>query len=122
MNLRYLLLLLAFTLRPGPAVAQAATHGINVTWTQATCPVACTITKNTVYSAATAAGPFTVLFTSTAPITSYLVPLTTANQGTQACFEVSATTTIESPLSSPAVCQTFPVSGGAPSNVQATPQ
>ena len=103
-------------------VCAFAQHGINISWTQGTCQSTCTITKNTVYSAPTAAGPFTAIYTSTAPITSYLVPLTTSNQGVQACFEVSAWTTIESPLSSPAVCQTFPVQGGAPSSVSATQQ
>jgi hypothetical protein len=108
-----------FALLTGVAFAQ---HGIELTWTQGTCTQSCTITKNTVYSAPTATGPFTPIYTSTAAITSYLVPLTTSNQGVQACFEVSAWTTIESPLSSPAVCQTFPVQGGAPSAVSATQQ
>jgi hypothetical protein len=113
-------LLLMWLVLIGAAQAQ---HGIKVSWTQSTgCQTACTITKNTVYSAPSAAGPFTAVFTSTTPITSYLDPLTTTNQGLQACYEVSAWTTIESPLSSPAVCQTFPVQAGAPGAVQAVQQ
>ncbi len=101
-----------------PAFAQ---HGINLSWTQSTCPQTCTITKNTIYQAPTTAGPFTAIYTSSNPITSYLVPLTTTNEGTAACWEISATTTIESPLSSP-TCNTFPLQAGAPSSVQSAPQ
>lgn len=104
------------------ALSQSTQHGINVTWNQGTCPVACTITKNSVYRSTTGStGTYTKIFDSTTPITSYLDPVTTANQGTQACYEVTAWTTIESPLSSP-VCQTFPVQAGAPSSVSATQQ
>ena len=102
-----------------PAFAQ---HGIKLAWTQGTCTPTCTITKNTVYSAPTAAGPFVPIFTSTAPITSYLDPLTTANQGGQACYTVTAWTAIESAQSTPPVCQTFPVQGNPPTTVSATQQ
>jgi hypothetical protein len=97
-------------------------HGINLNWTQGACTPSCTITKNTVYRAATSSGPFTAIYTSTAPIVSYLDPLTQQNQGTQACYVVTAWTTIESPQSAPPACATFPVQSGAPSAVSASAQ
>jgi hypothetical protein len=103
-----------------PLSAAAQQHGINVTWAQGTCTPTCTITKNTVYRGTSSAGPFTAIYTSTAPITSYLDPLTTTNGGTQACYVVTAWTAIESNQSTPAICQTFPVQAGAPSSVQAS--
>lgn len=115
------LLLLVFVLI---ANTQTTQHGILLTWTQGTCPAGttCTITKNTVYSAPVSTGPFTAIFTSTSPITSYLDPLTTSNQGKQACYAVTSWTTIESPMSSPPVCNTFPVQSGAPQGLATSQQ
>src|SRR5277367_2555314 len=91
-----------------PAAAQVQ-HGINLTWVQSTgCTPTCTLTKNSVYRGATSAGPFTQIYTSTVPVTSYLDPLTSTNGGTQACYTVTAWTQIESNQST-AVCQTFPL-------------
>jgi len=114
-------LFLAAVLLSVPAFAQ---HGLNVQWTQSLgCgSTPCTITKNSVYRGTTASGPFTLVETSNSPTTSYLDPLTTANQGTQACYVITAWTTIESAQSSPAVCATFPMQASSPSGVSATPQ
>lgn len=100
--------------------AQSPQHGINVQWTQGVC-TGCTVLKNSVYSSPTATGTFTLLFTSTTPITSYLDPLTQSNQGTQNCYKVTAWTTIES-AQSPSVCATFPTQAAAPTGPTATPQ
>ena len=116
---KYLLALLLFA-----ATQALAQHGINVVWSQSTgCgSQTCTITKNSVYRGTSSAGPFTLVETSSTPATSYLDPLTTANQGTQACYVVTAWTTIESAQSSPAACATFPVQATTPLAVSATPQ
>ena len=120
---RSLLVTLLATLILG-AVPLFAQHGINVTWAQSTgCgSTPCTITKNSVYRGTSLTGPFTLVSTSATPSTSYLDPVTTSNQGTQACYVVTAWTTIESAQSSPAVCATFPVQATAPSGVSATSQ
>jgi len=110
-------ILFAILLMASPAFAQ---HGIKLTWTQGTC-TSCTLTMNTVYRGSTLTGPFTAIFTSTSPITSYLDPLTSSNQGTQACYVVTVWTVIESNQSN-AACQTFPTQAQAPSNVTATQQ
>ena len=88
-------------------------HGIQLNWTQSITPG---ITHNAVYTSPTKGGPYTLLFTSTTPITTYLVPQTTTNQGTFACFVVTATAIIESSYSNE-TCSTFPVSPIPPSGL-----
>lgn len=96
--------------------AQAAQHGILLTWTQAPTP---NVTTNTLYSAPTTAGPFTLLKAIPAA-TSFQIALTNANGGTSACYEVSATAAgmDESALSAP-VCATFPLQTGVVTGVSA---
>lgn len=102
-----LILLVCLLVAASAAHAQAAQHGINLTWVQSDTP---SIVSDSVYSAPTAAGPFTKIYTSPAAITNYLVPVTNLNAGTPACFEVSATAqgSDESALTAP-VCLTFPL-------------
>lgn len=103
-------------------LANAATpHGINLSWTQST---SSSLALNTVYAAPTSAGPFQQIFQSTSPITSYLDPLTTSNQGTQRCYVVTVTnsTGIESVQSTPPACGTFPLFPLPVSNVSGVPQ
>jgi len=94
-----------FLLLAGNALAQTTTHGVKLAWTQST---STGIKLNTVYQSAVSGGPYTAIFTSTAPLTNYLVPLTTSNQGTSACFVVTATAQIESVVSNE-TCLSFPV-------------
>ena len=60
-------------------------HGINLTWTQSTSPG---VTSNNVYRGASATGPWTQIYKSTAPITSYLDQ--TGTPGTTYYYSVSA--------------------------------
>lgn len=93
-------------------------HGILLTWIQSTSPG---ITANSVFTGPHN-GPYTLITKSSAPITSYEVTLTPANQGTQACFVVTASATglLDSQYSTE-TCNTFPVQAGVPSSVQSTP-
>lgn len=110
---------IAFVLfAPIAAVSQTAQHGIAVTWTQTT---DAGVQLNTVYRSATPGGPYTAVFTSTAPVTSYFDPLTPALQGTQACYVVTATDIIESAKSTEA-CATFPAPPPAPTSPKAVKQ
>lgn len=114
--LTFILCLMAIvTVSCFPVHAQAA-HGVRLTWTQSTTPG---ITSNTVYQAPTGTGTYSKIFTSSTPITTYDVALTTANGGTSQCWEVTATLLIES-FPSTFVCATFPVQTGTPSGLSAT--
>jgi hypothetical protein len=99
-------LILSLALFFGRSVtAQAAGHGIKLTWTQSTTP---SLTANTVYRSAVSGGPYTLVWTGS-PTTSYNDPMTSTNQGTKACYVVTATATgmVESQNSNES-CNTFP--------------
>lgn len=89
-------------------------HGIKLTWTQSTSPG---LTANTVYRSTVSGGPYTQIWTG-APTTSYNDPMTNSNQGTKACYVVTATAApqLESPFSNE-TCNTFPSQTQAPSGV-----
>ena len=56
------------------AVAQN-THTIQLTWTQGSCSgiTGCVVTGNNVYSSQTSGGPYTQVFSSATPITTYTI-------------------------------------------------
>ena|ERR1700687_1300127 len=85
--------------------AQAAGHGIKLTWTQSPSP---NLTANTVYRGTVSGGPYTQIWTGTPTIT-YNDPMTPSNQGTKACYVVTATASgmLESQQSAES-CSTFP--------------
>lgn len=61
-------------------------HGVTLNWTQTPSPVA----SDNVYSSTTSGGPYTKIFSSSAPITTYFLPLTNANSGIKTFFVTSA--------------------------------
>ena len=98
-------------------IAQAAGHGIKLTWTQSTSPG---LTANTVYRGSVSGGPYTQIWTGS-PTTSYSDPMTSSNQGTKACYVVTATASgmLESPYSTES-CNTFPTQTSQVSGVTTT--
>lgn len=113
MRLRTILCILALAV---PSFAQAASHGILVTWTQTTDP---NVTANSVYRAVSG-GSYTSIFKSTTPITALLD--TTGIVGTVYCYKSTAWVgSTESAQSDPTpVCLPFPPS--PPTNVNASKQ
>ena len=116
--MRKLALLIAWSSLYGSLGNAQTGHGIQLSWTQTTDT---SVQFNTVYRSATPGGPYTAIFTSVAPITTYFDPLTSALQGTQACYVVTATDVLESAKSTEA-CATFPAPPPAPTGTKAVRQ
>ncbi len=119
MNMKKLLIISVFLLALVALCVAQTGHGISLTWVQSTTP---NIINNKVYQGAINGGPYTLIFTSAGGIITYQVPLTAANQGTKACFVVTATAQgdTESAFSNE-TCNTFPLSTQPASNLQSTP-
>lgn len=114
--MRTLLVFVVLTLSLG-AMAQTQ-HGILNNWTNVGSPA-----SNNVYSSTKSGGPYNKIFSSTAPITTYLDPLTNANSGIKTCYVVSSVfpVTGESAFSNES-CATFPMFPIAPTGLSATSQ
>ena len=111
--MKKLLIIVAICVIAALLLSAQGQHGVQINFTQSITPG---VISNSLYQSSVKGGPYTLAQTSTSPVTSFFVPVTSTNQGTFACFVVTATVIQESPFSAE-TCNTFPVSVSAPSGV-----
>lgn len=106
------LILLAVLVLTTCANAAPTVHKVTLQWTQATQPANVTLTGNSVYRGTTTGGPYTLVFASSTPITTYTD--TTVTGGTTYFYVVTAVAGTQESAYSNEVSAAVPVSPNPP--------